>query len=123
MNNAKETVEMMNDLGSKGYESLRQLGELQMTTWNKLMEKQMEAFNTVVDNAVAQISLANDAKDVQDVVRGQVDLNRKLAEEMVEKTRESAELVQAAGEEYRAWAEEAVKEVTEQVTKAAEQAA
>jgi phasin family protein len=123
MNKAQETVELMNDLGSKGYDSLRQLGELQMATWNKLMEKQMTAFNTVVDTAVAQVQLASEAKDYAEALRSQADLTRKLAEDLVGQTRESVELVQGVSEEYRAWAEAAVKQASEEAGKVVEQAA
>ena len=99
----QETVEMMNELGSKGYESLRQLGELQMSAWNGLMEKQMQAFNLVVDSAVAQVALVGEGKEPQELLRDQIELNRKLAEDVTVVTRESAELVQKAGEDIRGW--------------------
>ena len=119
----QETVEMMNELGSMGYNSLRQLGELQMAAWNGLMEKQMEAFNVAVDTAVAQVQLVSEGKEPQELVQAQVELNRKLADEMIGKTRESVELVQKAGEDVRGWAEEAVKQATAEAEKVSEKVA
>lgn len=119
MINTQQAAEMMNEMANKGYENLRQLGELQMTTWNQLMEKQMTTFNTVVESAIAQGQAMSDAKDYQEAVRSQMDLTRKLAEEMVDQTRESVELVQQAGEKYRSFAETVVKEVAEEASKAA----
>lgn len=123
MNKAQETVEMMNDLGTKGYNSLRQLGELQMATWSKLMEKQVETFNAVVDSAVAQVQLASEGKEPQELIRAQVELNRQLAEEIIGKTRESFEVVQKSSEDVRGWAEEALKQATAEAEKAAEKVA
>jgi phasin family protein len=123
MMNAKETVNAMNDLGNKGYESLRQLGELQMATWNKLMEKQLEVFNAAVDGAVESAKLAGEAKDYQEAVTAQAELSRKLAEQMANKTRETVELVQEAGEEYRGWIEGVAKDAGEQANKVVAQAA
>jgi phasin family protein len=119
----QETVEMMNELGTKGYNSLRQLGELQMAAWNGLMEKQMEAFNMAVDSAVAQAQLVSEGKEPQELVQAQVELNRKLADQMIAKSRESFELVQKAGEDVRGWAEEAVKQATAEAEKASEKVA
>jgi phasin family protein len=119
----QETVEMMNELGTKGYNSLRQLGEMQMAAWNGLMEKQMEAFNMAVDSAVAQVQLASAGKEPQELVQAQVELNRKLADQMIGKTRESFELVQKAGEDVRGWAEEAVKQATAEAEKVSEKVA
>ena len=123
MMNVKETVDNMNELGSKGYENLRQLGELQMSTWNKLMEKQLEVFNTVIEGAVEGVKLVGETKDYQEAVNAQVELSSKLAGQVADKTRETVELVQQAGEEYRGWAEDLAKEAGEQVNKAVQEAA
>jgi phasin family protein len=114
---------MMNELGTKGYNSLRQLGEMQMAAWNGLMEKQLQAFNVAVDSAVAQVQLVAEGKEPQELVQAQVELNRKLAEEMMAKTRESFELVQKAGEDVRGWAEEAVKQASAEAEKVSEKVA
>lgn len=122
MIDTNKATEMMNDMASKGYDNLRKLGELQMSTWSQLMEKQITAFNTVVDSTIAQTKAFNDAKDYQEAMTTQVELGRKLAEDMTEQTREAVELVQEAGEKYRAFAEDAVKEAkdaAEEMTKAA----
>jgi hypothetical protein len=123
MTDAKQTVEMMNEFGTRGYETLRELGELQMGAWNLLMEKQMSAFNAVVDTAVAQVQLASEGKDYQEVLSGQVELSRKLADDMMATSRETVELVQETTEKLRGWAEGATKQATEQAEKVAKQAA
>ncbi len=119
----QETVAMMNELGSKGYENLRELGELQMAAWNGLMEKQMQAFNLVVDSAVAQVALVGEGKEPQELLRDQIELNRKLAEDVTEVTRESVELVQKTGEDIRGWAEAAVRQAGEEAEKVSEKVA
>lgn len=123
MTKAQETVEAINAANSAAYDNLRKLGDLHMTTWNSLMQQQMAVMNSVVDTAVAQVKLYGDSKDYAEMFNGQVELNRKLAEEMVEKSRATVELAQQAGEAYRGWAEETVSQVNDQVSKAAQQAA
>ena len=123
MTDINETIETMNDLGTTAYDNLRKLGELQLTTWNQMFEKQMETFNLVMGNVVSQAELASEAKDYPEMMKGQMSLNQKLAEDLVEKTRESAELVQKAGEGYRSWAEAVAKQTTDKVTSVARKAA
>lgn len=122
MTDAKQTVEMMNEFGTRGYESLRELGDLQMGVWNQLIEGQMAAFNAVVDTAVAQVQLATEGKDYQEVLNGQVELSRKLADDMMAKGRETVELVQETTEKLRGWAEGVAKQATEQAEKVAKAA-
>lgn len=115
MQNPQEALELINKLGNTGIASLRELGDLQVSTFNKLMDAQANAFNSLIARAEEQIKLATEAKDVESAVKAQVEINREVAEEMMQKTRESVEMVQETGEAYRVWAEKAVKEVTDQV--------
>jgi len=123
MTDINETIETMNEMGTKTYDSLRKLGEMQLSTWNKLFEKQIETFNMVMANAVSQAELASEAKDYSEILKGQMTLNQKLGEDLIEKTRETAEFVQQTGEEYRTWAEAAVKEASDKFTAVAKKAA
>lgn len=120
MNNAQQTTEMMSKLGNQGFDSLRRLGELNVATWSTLIDQQMRSFNTVVDSSLAQMSLLGEGKEPQELVSAQLDLSRKLTEQLVEDGRKSVELAQGAGEEYRSWAESAAKLATEQAESVAE---
>ena len=123
MTDMNDTIETMNDMGTTAYNNLRKLGEMQMNTWNQMFEKQMETFNLVMGSVVSQAELASEAKDYPDMLKAQMGLNQKLAEELAEKTRESAEMVQQVGEEYRGWAETVTQQATEKFTAAAKKAA
>jgi phasin family protein len=123
MTDMNETIESMNEMGTNAYDNMRKLGEMQMSTWNKIFEKQVETFNMVMANVVSQAELASEAKDYSDVVKGQMALNQKLGEDLIEKTRETAEFVQQTGEEYRVWAEEVVKDASDKFTAATKKAA
>jgi acetolactate synthase regulatory subunit len=119
----QDTVELVNELNEKGYENLRKLGELQMSAWNGLVEKQMAAFNLVVDSAVAQVTLTGEGKEPQELLRAQIELNRKLADDVTAVTRESVELVQQTGEQIRTWAEDAMRQAGEEAEKVSEKVA
>jgi phasin family protein len=123
MTKAKENIEMINEINSKGYDSLRELTDITLKAWNQAVDSQMAAYSSLMGTSMEQIKLVSEAKDYQEVVRGQMDLTRKMGEEMVAKTREAVELSQKTGEEVRTWFESSLSSVNEQVSKAVEKAA
>ena len=123
MTNAKESIEMINEMSTNSYNSLRQLSDINMMAWNKLMENQMDVVTSLMENSIEQMKLISEAKDYQEVVRGQMDMTRKLGETVLDKTRETVELAQKTGEDYRTWIEGSMANANEQLAKAAEKAA
>jgi phasin family protein len=123
MTKAKENIEMINEINSKGYDSFRELTDITLKAWNQAMDSQMAAYSSLMNSSMEQIKLVSEAKDYHEVVRSQMDLTRKLGEEMVAKTRDAVELGQKTGEEVRAWFESSLSNVNEQVSKAVEKAA
>jgi phasin family protein len=123
MTKAKENIEMMNEINGKGYDSFRQLTDITLNAWNQAIEKQMDTYSSLMNSSLEQIKLVSEAKDYHEVVRGQMDMARKLGEEMVNNTREAVEMSQKTGEEVRAWFESSLSTVNEQVSKAVEKAA
>ncbi|MES9851254.1 MAG: TIGR01841 family phasin [Candidatus Thiodiazotropha sp. L084R] len=123
MANAKESIEMINEFNTTGYDSIRQLTDISLKTWNQVMEAQMNTFNSLMTTSMDQLKLVSEAKDYHEVVRGQMDMTRKLGEEMMTKTREAVEMSQKTGEEVRSWYESNLATANEQINKAAEKAA
>ncbi|MCU7845716.1 MAG: phasin family protein [Candidatus Thiodiazotropha sp. (ex Monitilora ramsayi)] len=123
MTKAKESIEMINEINSNGYDSFRQLTDITLKAWNQAMDTQMAAYSSLMNTSLEQIKLVSEAKDYHEVVRGQMDMTRKLGEEMVTKTREAVEQSQKTSEEVRAWFESSLSTANEQVTKAVEKAA
>jgi phasin family protein len=123
MTKAKESIEMINEINGKGYDSFRQLSDITLNAWNQAIEKQMEAYSSLMNSSLEQIKLVSEAKDYHEVVRGQMDMTRKLGEEVVNNAREAVEMSQKTGEEVRAWFESSLSSVNEQVSKAVEKAA
>jgi phasin family protein len=123
MSKAKEKIEMINEINSKGYDSFLKLSDITLKAWNQAMDKQMEAYSSLMNSGLEQVKLISEAKDYQQVIRGQMDFTRKFGEEMVNGTRQAVELGQQTGEELRAWFESGLSSVNEQVFKVVEQAA
>jgi phasin family protein len=123
MTKAKENIEMMNEINSKGYDSFRQLTDITLNAWNQAIDKQIETYSSLLNSSMEQIKLVTEAKDYQEVFRGQMDLTRKIGEELVHSTREVVEQNQKTGEEVRAWFESNLSSVNEQFNKAVGKAA
>jgi phasin family protein len=123
MANAKESIEMINEFNATGYDSIRQLTDISLKTWNQVIEAQMSTINSLMATSMDQLKLVSEAKDYHEVVRGQMDLTRKLGEEMMTKTRDAVEMSQKAGEEVRGWYESNLATANEQISKVAEKAA
>jgi phasin family protein len=123
MTDVNETMKTLNEMGATTYDNLRKLGELQMNTWNQVLDKQMETFNLLMGNVVSQAELNRDSKDYAELMKGQMALNQKLTEELVNKTRESAEFVQQVSEDYRGWTEAVVKQATDKLNDVAKKVA
>jgi phasin family protein len=123
MANAKESIEMINEFNTTGYDSFRQLTDISLKTWNQVMEAQMNTVSSLMNSSMESLKLVSEAKDYHEVVRGQMDLTRKLGEEMMTKTREAVELSQKTGEEVRGWYESNLATANEQINKVAEKAA
>jgi phasin family protein len=123
MAKAKESIEMISDFNTAGYESFRKLSDISLNAWNQVVEAQMSTLNTVMNTSMEQMKLVSEAKDYHEVVRGQMDLSRKLGEDLMSKTREAVELSQKTGEEVRSWYETNLAAANEKISKVAEKAA
>lgn len=118
MTKANENIEMINEINSKGYDSLRQLTDITLKAWNQAMDKQMETCSSLMTSSMEQIKLVSEATDYHEAVRSQMDFTRKIGEELLSSTREAVEQNQKTGEEVRAWFEGNLAYVNEQVGKA-----
>jgi phasin family protein len=123
MANAKESIEMINDFNTSGYDSFRQLTDIGLKTWNYVMDAQLSTLNTVMNTGMEQFKLMTESKDYHTALRGQMDLTRKLGEDLMTKTREVIEQGQKTGEEYRGWYETNMASINEKINKVAEKAA
>jgi phasin family protein len=117
MTTPKESIEVLSDLSSKGYEAAKSLGEINVRIMERMMARQLDTFNLVMDSGLRNIKMVTEAKGPNDVVRGQMDLIREVSERLLAESRESVKLVSDTRDEYRAWVEQGVQIVTEKMGK------
>ncbi len=114
--------EVMKKFGVAGFESARSLGELNLRTWGKLVEKQAEVFGLFVDAGIEMVKAGTELKDIKALTNAEMEVARQFGEKLVVKGRETLQLTSDARDDYRAWAEQGVEVFTQQVNKSAQAA-
>ena len=108
----KENLEMLKEVADNGYEATRQLGEINLNTWNKIVEKQIDMFGVWLGAGVKQIELSTTVKDPKEYLESQVALAREVGEKLIAGGREAISTGSEAQGEYRAWYEKSVASMT-----------
>ena len=98
----KENLEMLKEVADNGYEATRQLGEINLNTWNKIVEKQIDMFGVWLEAGVKQIELSTTVKDPKEYLESQVALAREVGEKLIAGGREAISTGSEAQGEYRA---------------------
>ena len=123
MNNATESLELIKEFGTSGFENMRALSELNQRTWEKMAEQQMNTFGLILDAGLQQLKLATRTKDVSELINGQSGLTHDLRDNLLAKSRESIELSTEIGNEYRTWMEQGANTFANKMSKVADKAA
>jgi phasin family protein len=117
MTNAQDNLNLFKEMSISGFETLRSLGALNLQTWEKFADRQMDAVNLLVEAGTQEIKLVSETKDVNALVNGQVELAKQFGETLMSKSRENLDVVAEVQEEYRTWFENGVNAIS---SKAAE---
>ncbi len=119
---AKDNLNLMNEMGTKGFERLTALGELNLRAWEKLTARQLDAMNLMVEQGVRQMRLATESKGYNEYLKGQVELAKELSTRLMEETKTNLQVAGEVRDQYRSWFQQGVSEVTADLRKAAPQA-
>ena len=115
---AKENLDAVNDMGNKGMERMNQLGELNVKVMEKIASRQMDAMNFMLEHGMRQMKLASEAKGYNEFVKGQVELAKETSERMMEETKANMQIAAEVREDYRAFVQDGMSELSEGVRKA-----
>jgi predicted ATP-grasp superfamily ATP-dependent carboligase len=113
----KDSLNMMNEVGNKGFDRINALGELNLKLWEKLAARQMEAFNSMLEQGVRQMTIASEAKGYNELLNGQLEMAKEAGERVMAENKANMELAGEVRDEYRAWIQSGVTELTAQVRK------
>ena len=73
-------------------DSAKRLGDINMRTFEKLAQRNLEAAADYLDGSVQQLKLMGESKDIQSVVKEQARLSAALNEKFVEHAKKTAEV-------------------------------
>ncbi|MCW8904970.1 phasin family protein [Sedimenticola sp.] len=122
MKDPKANLELIKEFGINGYENIRTLAEINLRTWEQLIEKQMDTFGLLVDTGIEQLSVTSKSSDPKELFNSQIALSKSLSENLAGKGRDAVNLATQAGNEYRSWLENGINTFNSKVTAAAEEA-
>lgn len=120
--NEQANLDMLNEMGSKGYESMRELGDINLRNWERIVARQMDAVSLMMESGLRQVKMASEAKGYNDLVKTQVEFAKELGQRLVDETRQNLQLAGDARDEYRLWFEKGMTDVKDKMNRAAQAA-
>lgn len=118
--NLNETFELVNKSATAGYDNLRKMAEINMSTWEKLVATQMSVMNLCFEATGKQVELMNSVKRMDEMLGKQSELARELGEKLVESNKEVVEILNQTRDQYQDLAESGVEQAKSQVEEAVE---
>lgn len=119
--NFDDTIDMVSKTANENYTSLRKLAEINLNSWDQLVNKQMEVMKRCFETTAKTAEIGKDTKRVDELFGKQADLARELGEQLVEGNQQVMNILSKTREEYQAWVEAGAakaKSQLEQVTPA-----
>ena len=113
----KDNFSAVNDFSNKSIERLNRLGDLNLKIWEKMAARQLEALNLMMEQSVRQMKIASEAKGYNEFVKAQVEMAKEASERMMEEVRTNMSLANEVRDEYRAWAQAGMSEMTAEIKK------
>jgi hypothetical protein len=116
--NVKENFGAVNEMGKKGFERLSSLGDLNLQVWDKLAARHMESLSRMLEQSGRQLKFVSDAKGYDELIKGQVELAKEAGDHLMSESKANLELAGEVRDDYRAWLQSGVSELTAEMRKA-----
>ena len=107
---ANDTIKLFKDIAEKSVASFKNVGELNLRTFEALAAKQVEIVQNVADAGVKQSAIFTDSKDVNDLLSAQSDLANSYTETFTKSVTEISDILKGAQDELTGLAEEAFED-------------
>ena len=105
MTTAKENFELFTEMSGQGYAAARQLGELNLRTFEQFAGRQLDAVALFVESGLQQVKMVSEAKGYSELVAGQIQLSKTIGARVMEESRTNMKLANDTRDEYRVWFE------------------
>ena len=106
---SKQAIDLFNEYNSKSIEALRAFGEINVASFEKSINKQVELSNTIVEASLATGKQITSAKTPADVLQASAQLLQDIADRVNGFVKESTADAVKTGDEVKAVVEDAVK--------------
>jgi hypothetical protein len=97
---------------------LTSLGEINLRYLESVTTRQVDAFNLYLNHGVRLLKLATESKGYNDFFKGQVEATKDLSEHAVNESKANLQLAGQARDDYRAWFDKSLAEVSADLRKA-----
>jgi len=118
----KDNLNLINEMGTKGFDRLTALGEINLRAWERLATRQLDAMGLMMDQGLRQMRLATESKGYNEYLKGQVELTKDLSTRLTEETKTNLQVAGEVRDQYRTWVQQGMSELTADLRKAAPQA-
>ena len=92
-------------------ESAKRLGEINMRTFEKLTQRNIEATADYLDGSMQQLKLMGESKDIQATAKEQARLGTEINEKFVEHAKKTAEVLNEVKGELTDWVQDGIDAV------------
>ena len=107
-----ETFETITNLSHKSVAQVSSLGELNLRIFERLAARHVDAMNLAVEHSVRLARLATETTDFSTFFKDQVAATNSLSELMFNESKENLKLVAQARDDFRAWFENILAEMS-----------
>ena len=102
---ANDTIKLFKDIAEKSVASFKNVGELNLRTFEALAAKQVEIVQNAADAGVKQSAIFTDSKDVNDLLSAQSDLANSYTETLTKSVTEISDILKGAQDELVSFTE------------------
>jgi phasin family protein len=110
---AQDMMNTYKDLTDQNVERLNALGELHLKVAEKMVSRQMDAMNLLMEQGVRMLKVASEAKGYSELYKGQVEMAQELSEQLMAESKTNMALAGEIRDDYRGWLDTAMADLKE----------
>jgi len=114
----KEFLDTVNNAGKQAYEAAKEVTAVNASTFETVLEKQLEIANQIVELGSKQARIISEFKDVPSAFKAQTALIQESADQAVSNARDAMEIVNKVRGAYDKLFQKGLKDATDAAKKA-----
>lgn len=114
----QDIIETMNKAGKQAFDAAKEVSALNASTFETVLEKQIEIANQIVALNTKQAKIVAEFKDAPSAFQAQAALIQEITEQAADNARDLVEIINKTRVAYDKFFQKGLKETTEAVKKA-----